>query len=61
MKKSYLELASDICQLFVNSLDLGLFTLAVPDVRDEDCQATHAIAPHSRHGEYSYNIKLKCL
>ena len=31
-EKGYLELAPDVGQLFVYPLDLGLFTLTVPDV-----------------------------
>ena len=45
----YLELASYVCELLVDSLDLGLLALAVPDVGNEDCEPSHAIATNSGH------------
>ena len=44
-----LELGADVCQLFVDPLDLRLLGLAVPDVGDEDGQAAHAVASDGRH------------
>ena len=50
MKKvMYLELASYVCELLVDSFDLGLLALAVPDVGNEDCEPSHAIATNSGH------------
>ena len=46
---TYLELASDVGELLVDPLDLGLLALAVPDVGYEDRDRSHAIATNSGH------------
>ena len=46
---TYLELASDVSELLVDPLDLGLLALAVPDVGYEDREPSHAIATNSGH------------
>ena len=46
---TYLELASDVGELLVDPLDLGLLALAVPDVGYEDREPSHAIATNSGH------------
>ena len=46
---TYLELASDVSELLVDPLDLGLLALTVPDVGYEDREPSHAIATNSGH------------
>ena len=56
IKTEYLEFVSDVSELLVDPLDLGLLALTVTDIGDEDRQPSHAVATHSRHFCHSYTL-----
>ena len=43
------EFGPDVGELLVDALQLGLFGLAIPDVRNEHRQPAHSIALHCGH------------
>lgn len=44
------SMIENLWEYLVYSLGLGLFTLAVSDIGDEDGEAPHSVLRHSRHG-----------
>jgi len=49
-----LELGPDVGQLFVDSLNFGLFALTISDVGYKDGQSSHPIAANGRHFDPSH-------